>query len=313
MAISVLGNEGDNILLPRPGFSLYQTICESKGIECRHYNLLPEKMWEADLADMQSKIDSKTKAIIINNPSNPCGSVFSLQHLREIAQLAAKNKVPIIADEIYAHMTFSGTSFHSLVEVGKEVPVLVTSGLAKRYMVPGWRLGWILIHDPIGAFAEVRKGLLALSTLILGANSVVQAATKSILENTPVSYMEHNMSILETNAKYCTARVQEIPELFAIQPLGAMYMMVGIKEGAIEAKLFDEVEFSRQLLIEQSVAVLPGSCFGLQHFFRLVVCAPIDKLQIAFDRIAEFCHTHSLIQSRDVVVNGLAAVKLTEE
>ena len=93
---------GDNMLLPQPGFALYQIIAEHYSSNCKFYNLTPESGWEADLAHMESLIDDRTRCILVNNPSNPCGSVFSKSHLQGILAIAEKHRLPIIADEIYA-------------------------------------------------------------------------------------------------------------------------------------------------------------------------------------------------------------------
>ncbi|CAE7915216.1 Tat, partial [Symbiodinium sp. KB8] len=158
---------------------------------------------------MSNNIDEKTKAIVVCNPSNPCGSVYSKEHLTAILEVAEKHKVPIIADEIYRNLVFSDVEFHALGELSKNVPVLATGGLAKEFLVPGWRVGWVVVHDRNGVFAEVRgsatvrfpsvpahvfhcvqirTALMKLSQLILGANSLVQAAIPAVLtppENSP--------------------------------------------------------------------------------------------------------------------------------
>jgi tyrosine aminotransferase len=292
MSIQVLANEGDNILVPRPGFSLYQTLCDSKGIECKHYNLLPENGWECDIDHMRSLIDCKTKAILINNPSNPCGSVYSIAHLKSIVQLANQKKIPIISDEIYAHMGFSGSPFHSISTIATDVPALICGGIAKRYMVPGWRLGWTVIHDPIGAFGKIRAGLAALSTLILGPNSIAQSVLPDLLLSTPQEYYASSLAELQRNAEFSYERIRSMKGLGAIQPQGAMYMMIKVNVDNLVG-VEDDIEFTRKLLAEQAVSVLPGSCFGLKNYFRIVICAPIDKLTVAFDRIEQFCQEHA--------------------
>lgn len=100
ICITALGADGDNILCPRPGFSIYNTLAEGMGIEIRHYDLIPEKNWEIDLEQMEELIDDRTAAILITNPSNPCSSVFSKDHLRRILDIAERHKLPIIADEV---------------------------------------------------------------------------------------------------------------------------------------------------------------------------------------------------------------------
>ena len=149
MSICAIANAGDNILVPRPGFPLYKTLANGLGIETKEYDLEPLKRWECNLDHMESIIDDNTKAILVNNPSNPCGSVFSQDHLLEILKVADYHKIPIIADEIYEHFVFSGAnkSYVPIASLTSTVPVLSCGGLTKRYLVPGWRLGWITIHD----------------------------------------------------------------------------------------------------------------------------------------------------------------------
>lgn len=157
MCISVLAEKGKNILIPRPGFSIYRTLATGHGIDVRSYDLLPEKQWEIDLVQLESQIDENTAALILINPSNPCGSVFRKEHILEIIQIAEKYCVPIIADEIYEHFVFPGIEYHSISSLSVNVPVLTCGGLTKRFLVPGWRLGWIVIHDRHNAFEGIRK------------------------------------------------------------------------------------------------------------------------------------------------------------
>ncbi|XP_023706286.1 tyrosine aminotransferase isoform X3 [Cryptotermes secundus] len=152
LAITVLANPGQNILVPRPGFPLYRTLAESLGIHVKSYNLRPERGWEVDTMHLEQQIDASTAALVVSNPSNPCGSVYSRQHLRDILQVARAKFVPVIADEIYEHMVFPGQTFHPLASVSDDVPILACSGITKRFLVPGWRMGWITIHDRHGIF-----------------------------------------------------------------------------------------------------------------------------------------------------------------
>lgn len=157
ICIGAIAEAGKNILIPRPGFSIYRTLAVGHGIEVRSYNLLPNKQWEVDLEQLEDKIDENTAAIVLTNPSNPCGSVFRKNHLLDIIALCEKYCVPIIADEIYEHFVFPGTEYHSISSLSKNVPVLSCGGLTKRFLVPGWRLGWIIIHDRNDTFKELRQ------------------------------------------------------------------------------------------------------------------------------------------------------------
>lgn len=290
LAISVLANPGQNILVPRPGFSLYNTLAGSFGIHVRYYNLIPEKSWEVDLDQMESLVDDDTAAIIVNNPSNPCGSVFSGKHIREILAVAEKNRVPIIADEIYAHFVFPGHQYISMASQTTEVPILSCGGLTKRFLVPGWRMGWITIHDRHGVFAiEVRQGLTALSQRILGPNTLVQGALAKILTQTPSHFFDSTIQAIHRNARMCFEALSNVCGLRPIMPQGAMYIMVGIDMDRFP-KFKSDMEFTECLVTQQSVFCLPAQCFEYPNYFRIVLTVPEDKLSEACERIAEFCN-----------------------
>lgn len=112
------------------------------------FSIKEENNWEIDLDELESMIDDKTKAIIVNNPSNPCGSVYSREHLINVINLAERYRLPIIADEVYGDMVFPGEEFYYMAELSHTVPILSCNALSKRFILPGWRFGWIAIHDP---------------------------------------------------------------------------------------------------------------------------------------------------------------------
>jgi len=274
---------------------LYQTLCDSKGIECRYYNLLPEKSWEVDLDHMRKVIDNKTRGILVNNPSNPCGSTYRKEHLLEIIQLAEQFHLPIIADEIYCNMVFDGEKYVFMAELTQTVPILSVGGIAKQYLVPGWRLGWIIMYDKQNYIQSLRQSLTNLTTLIVGPNTLVQAALPSILHETPQQYYRELNQTLQDHARYCEKRISTIPGLKVISPQGAMYVMVQIDLTKFhpESGITDDLQFCQMLMREESVVVLPGQVFRIKNFFRIVICAPIEKLSEAFDRIEQFCLRHS--------------------
>ncbi|XP_044116323.1 tyrosine aminotransferase [Neovison vison] len=292
LCLAVLANPGQNILVPRPGFSLYRTLAESMGIEVKLYNLLPEKSWEIDLKQLESLIDEKTACLIVNNPSNPCGSVFSRSHLQKILAVAARQCVPILADEIYGDMVFSDSTFEPLATLSSNVPILSCGGLAKRWLVPGWRLGWILIHDRRDIFGnEIRDGLVKLSQRILGPCTIVQGALKSILHRTPQEFYHNTLSLLKSNADLCYGALAAIPGLQPVRPSGAMYLMVGIEMEHFP-EFENDVEFTERLVAEQSVHCLPATCFEYPNFFRVVITVPKVMMLEACSRIQEFCELH---------------------
>lgn len=294
IAIKAFCNPGDNILLPRPGFSLYQTICEHLDVKWKHYNLLPEREWEVDLEQLSSLVDERTKVILVNNPSNPCGSVFSREHIKAILEIAEKHQLPIISDEVYYDMVFpsSGKQFESFGRVSEDVPVLVVGGIAKRYLVPGWRVGWIQIHDRNGLLEEVRQGLNRLTTLILGPNTLVQGVLPQMLHNTPEEFYQHSLSQLEANAQLLVEQLANVPGLKVIKPSGAMYVMMGIEVEKFE-DIKDDVDFTQKLLAEEYVLVLPGTIFQIPNYVRLVICPTLDKLRLVCERLVSFSARHA--------------------
>jgi len=287
---------GDNILLPKPGFSLYATIAGYLGAEVRYYDLLPDQSWECDLAQMATLVDHRTRALLINNPSNPNGSNFSAAHLHKILEFAREHKLPIVSDEIYADMVFAGQVFTPIASLAEPygVPVVAVGGIAKQFVVPGWRIGWLLFHDIDGRLAEVKAGALALTQVILGSNTLCQALLPNLLLHTPAEYYTTLNSVLEDQSVFLYTRINAIPGggLQAIEPQGAMYLMVRINTGVFDETGGDDVAFSAALLQEELLFVLPGSCFLAPNFIRLVTCAPKHIMEQAVNRLERFCKNH---------------------
>ena len=154
LALTALLDPGTILLVPQPGFPLYQVIAESHGASVLHYRLLPDKKWECDLQHLEELYyihGSRIRGILVNNPSNPTGAVFSRFHLESLVSFAQAHRLPIVADEVYGDLTFAGSPFYPLAsvaaELGLEVPVITASGLAKQFLLPGWRVGWIVFQD----------------------------------------------------------------------------------------------------------------------------------------------------------------------
>jgi len=289
IAISAMADAGQNILVPRPGFPLYTTLAAGLEIETKEYNLLPDQDWEVDLAHMESLIDENTAAIVVNSPSNPCGSVFSIAHLKQILSVAEMYKIPIIADEIYDHFVFPGQTYVPIASLTTTVPVLSCGGLTKRFLVPGWRMGWIIIYDRNNVFAEeIRRGLLCMSQRIIGSNTLIQGALPTILKNTPRSFYEDTIKTIERNATLAFNKLRAVPGLMPVMPQGAMYMMVRVDMSRFP-QFENDLEFVERLVSEQSVFCLPGKCFNYPNYVRIVLTVPENLLSKACDRMLEFC------------------------
>jgi len=181
-------------------------------------------------------------------------------------------------------------------------------GLAKLYLVPGWRLGWILLHDPVGALVNIHDGLVRLAQLNMGACSLVQCALPRILATTQKKFFQTSRDKLTRAAMLIQRELEGVPGLKMVLPEGAMYAMIrvcrhdiggqrlGIPEEGNEEEeeeedrekeegVEDEMEFLERLMREESVQVLPGTCFGAPGYFRVVLTVPENKLKEACKRI----------------------------
>lgn len=324
LALTALLDEDSVLLVPRPGFPLYQVIAESHGARVVHYDLLPDQGWQIDLDSIDRIIseeeenanDTNTKVvrgIVVNNPSNPTGAVYSEEHLMQIIRVAEKWNVPIVADEIYGDLTFGSNVFYPMANVvsklGYSVPVITASGLGKQYLVPGWRLGWIIFQDNRhGSIQNVKKGAQRLAQVILGASRLAQAAIPAVLNPSNESdvasiaqWKENLYSQVENQAALLCGLLHECNGLEVIHPQGAMYAMVKIHIDLFGDEINDDLSFMKLLLEEENVVVLPGRAFGLDDrevwdtpVFRVVFCAPEDVLRCASERICSFCNRHTL-------------------
>jgi tyrosine aminotransferase len=303
LVISALIDEGDNILVPSPGFPLYQVIINSLGGLSRHYDLIPEKSWECDLNSMKRLIDNRTKAILINNPSNPCGAVYSKEHLKEIAKIAREYNLPIIADEIYSGIVFDSVQFHPMSTCAGDVPVISMGGLAKEFVCPGWRVGWITLHDKTAnnRLSVIRSGLKSLTQLIVGANSLVQACIPDVLcpienenEKSLTTYNKEYCQLLESNSNEIINSLKGYDLLTVVEPQGAMYAMVKISFNKMNHTIKNDKDFAKELLNEENLIVLPGACFGLDDFVRVLTCPSLDTVKEAIVRMKRFCEKRRL-------------------
>jgi tyrosine aminotransferase len=292
MIIHSAVGEGETLLIPAPGFPLYKTLAVNNYADVKEYPLLPDQNWECDLAALEGLVDSTTKAIVVNNPSNPCGSNYSREHLLAIIDFAKRHRILIISDEVYANMVFSGTPFTPMASLARDVPVVVCGGIAKQYCCPGWRLGWICFYDDTENSLNVLKSAcIRMSQLIVGCNTIIQGALPAIILETPSDYYSTLNQRLESHANCLFDALSSIDGVEPIRSTGAMYCMV-----RIQMELFpdfqSDVEWIQALLNEEFVFVLPGSVFGSPGFVRVVICAPVEIIQEGTRRIADFCQRH---------------------
>ncbi|GJQ12422.1 hypothetical protein GpartN1_g4213.t1 [Galdieria partita] len=293
MIFNALCNPGDNVLIPRPGFPLFKTLLDNLGVEVRYYDLDPHQQWQIRLEQLPKLVDSRTAALVVNNPSNPCGSVFSYSHMMAILEIAQRLCIPIVADEVYSDMTFSGSQFFSFGSLSEYVPILSVGSVSKMFVAPGWRLGWIIIHDRqrLLETGNVIQGLRQLSMRMLVPSSPFQMVLPTLFSDSCKSDFVALVETLEDHAKFTVDSLSKIRGLSCTSaPQGSMYCMVHVDSQSMGFQ--DDMEWATQLLAEESVLVLPGQCFQAPHFFRIVYCAPKAVLNEAFSRIRRFCENH---------------------
>ena len=291
-AMAVMCEVGDRVLVPKPGFPLCQPICQNLGVEFDGYNLMPEEGWKIDLDHLKSLITDKTRAILINNPSNPCGSCFTAEHIQEILAVAEEYKLPIISDEVYYGLSYDPERpFISMGNATSTVPVICTGAISKIYCLPGWRCGWTIVYNNQGYFDDVLTRLSMHSMIQLHPNSLVQAALPRILAEVPESHFDTMKVKLSASSQAAFARLSTIRGVTPIRSSAAMYMMVRIEFSEFDG-ITNDVEFCKMLLHEQNCLTFPSKCFFEDGFFRMIICTTAETINAFGDRLQEFCTAH---------------------
>ncbi|KVH95842.1 probable aminotransferase TAT2 [Cynara cardunculus var. scolymus] len=295
VVLSALSRPGANILLPRPGYPVYEAHAVLNHLEVRHFDLLQEKDWEVDLNGLETLVDDKTVAMVIINPGNPCGNVFTRDHLQKIAETARRMGILVIADEAYAHLTFGSNSYVSMGVFGNLAPVLTLGTLSKRWLVPGWRLGWIARSDPDGIFEEhgvvecIKRSLITNTE----AATFIQAAVPQILENTTDDFFVQTINILQEDADMCYKWLKDIPCFTCLQkPQGSLFLMVKLDFSQLQG-INDDMDFCSKLAKEESVLLLPGFVLGLKNWIRVTFAIEPSALEEGLARIKAFCMRHA--------------------
>ena len=284
LCLTALVNDGENILTPSPGYPLYTAIQSKLQTIENPYFLDEDNDWQPDIEDIKSKINSKTRGIIVINPNNPTGSNCKKETLLKIIDLAIEHNLVIFADEIYDKLLMDGEKHTALASLNSEVPIITFGGLSKNYVVPGFRIGW-------GVFSGNRKFIdnyiEAINKLLrarLSANHPEQYAIAPALLGDQ-SHLEVIMEKLTKRRNMTVEMLNSIKGITCVAPQGAFYAFprVHIKG--------NDAHYVTELLKETGVVVVPGSGFGqvpgTQHF-RVVFLPPENILEKAYKAIADF-------------------------
>uniref|UniRef100_A0A0A9AKE9 Aminotransferase class I/classII large domain-containing protein n=1 Tax=Arundo donax TaxID=35708 RepID=A0A0A9AKE9_ARUDO len=293
--MAVLATPGANVLLPRPGFPLYQARAALGGLEFRHYDLLPEKGWEVDIDGVEALAAENTVAMVIVNPNNPCGSVYSYEHLAKIAETARKLGIMIISDEIYDHCAFGSKPFVPMGVFGEIAPVVTLGGISKRWMVPGWRLGWLAMTDPKGVLRskKIFDSIITYRSISVDPAAIVQGAIPQIIANTDEAFFANGMNIMREASEICYEKLKAIDCITCPhKPEGSMFVMVKL-DISYFGGIDDDIDFCTKLAKEESVVICPGSGLGMKNWLRISFAVDPPLLEDGLERLKSFCLRHA--------------------
>jgi tyrosine/nicotianamine family aminotransferase len=285
-------NPGDEILVPGPCYPPYLAYARFFDGTPVTYRTIEDRGWAPDLADIESKINSRTKLIVIINPSNPTGAVYSSSEVAGILEIAAEHNIPVAADEIYDRITYDA-DFTSVASLAKDVPLIGLNGFSKAYLMTGWRLGYIYIQDREGRLAAVWDAIQRLSRVRLCASTPTQVAGVEALRG-PQDHINKMVERLKRRRDFSLKRISEIPGLTAAKPNGAFYMFPRISNVGTTWK--SDEQFVTDLLKETGILVVHGSgfdpSFGANHF-RAVFLPEESMLDEAYRAIEDFMKRHT--------------------
>ncbi len=284
ICLTSLVNQGENILTPTPGYPLYTAIQSKLQMFENPYYLDEKNNWQPDVEDIKSKINDKTKAIVLINPNNPTGSNYSLEALKQIVDLALEHNLVIFADEIYDKLLMDGVKHTSIASLNNEVPVITFGGLSKNYMVPGFRIGWGIISGNKDRLKDYIEAINKILRSRLSANHPEQYSIVGALEG-PQDHLETAMKKLTSRRNMTVEMLNAIPGISCVKPEGAFYAFP-----KLEIKNSDN-HFVAELIKETGVVVVPGTGFGQvpgTNHFRLVFLPNEQILEKAYNAIGEF-------------------------
>ena len=289
-----LCNPGDNFIVPTPCSGLWEETAIGYDFVCKNYKLLPESDWEADLADLESQIDEKTRFFVVTNPADPTGSVYSAEHLKQIIAIAEKHKIPIVADEALEGAVFEGEEAINLGQISGDVPVLQMGGLGEQYFAFGWNTSWVILYDKINVMTQFLKGLQAIMQLMLHAPTMISNVIPDVLESPHNEYLTKEiMPRVQKNAYLVYEGLQSVEKYFRpIKPQGGFSMFVMVNfENFKDIK--DEKELVEKLYTEESLQLLPSTVYHFKGAVRVVTCLSEDVYPEFIKRIESFCKVHA--------------------
>lgn len=276
-ALAIL-NEGDEAIYPNPGYPIYESAIRLAGAKPVPMPLLEENDFAFDREQFKNLVTPKTKLIIINSPGNPTGGILSLQDLEIIAEVAIKNDIVVLSDEIYSRILYDG-EFHSLASLpGMKERTVILDGFSKTYAMTGWRLGYAVANN------EIIDGLkkIAVNSFSCVAAFVQLAGIEAL--NGPQDEPERMRKEYETRRNLIVSGLNEIPGISVKVPKGAFYVFPNIKKTGNKSK-----EVAEYLLNEAGVATLSGTSFGEygEGYIRFSYATSQENIKLGLEKVKE--------------------------
>lgn len=289
MSLQAMLDNGDEVLVPAPDYPLWTASACLAGGRPVHYLCDESRGWLPDLADLEAKITTRTKAIVVINPNNPTGAVYPEAVLREIAELARNHGLVVLADEIYDKILYDDAEHVPFARVAPDLLTLTFNGLSKAYRLAGFRSGWLMIHGPRKHAASYLEGITILANMRLCANVPAQHAIQVALGG---RQSIHDLVLpggrLREQRDAAVGALRAIPGVSCVEPKGALYVFPRLD--AERYPIRDDQQFVLQLLREQHVLVVQGSGFNwpTPDHLRIVTLPRSDDLIEAIGRVGEF-------------------------
>ena len=280
-------NEGDIVLAPGPHYPPYMAYPQLFGGKTIEYRLNPDNRWAIDFDDLQAKMNDRVKLLVLINPNNPTGNVITEDELKQILSITEKwPNCTILSDEIYDRLNFNENHF-STASISNRTPVITLNGVSKVYYAPGWRIGYMAIHDPRRQLDDIKDGIERLLRSRLCASTPAQYGYLAGLQGHD-EWMETYLLGLKENNELCVKMINEIEGLTVQQPQGAFYMFVKLTD---EHWYRNDKKFVLDLLHKKHVLTVHGSGFSKQYgkgHFRMVFLPSKSVLTDALNRIDDF-------------------------
>ena len=289
MVTQALLNDGDEVLIPMPDYPLWTAATSLAGGKPVHYLCDEEDDWNPSIEDIRAKVTDKTKAIVVINPNNPTGAVYSRKVLEEIAQVARENDLLILADEIYDRILYDGAEHISMAQVAPDMLCITFNGLSKAYRVAGYRAGWMVLTGPKHHAAGFIEGLELLASTRLCPNAPAQHAIQVALGGRQSIYdltCEGGRLLEQRNVAY--EKLNEIPGISCTKPMGALYCFPKIDRNVYD--IHDDAQFMLDLLRAEKILMVQGTGFNWPEpdHFRVVTLPWAKDLENAIDRLGNF-------------------------